>query len=134
MLRDWGKVYIWAILVLSFMESSIPTFQYLFKLFFIWSVNWSSHFFSPFLLVSKLYELSLWVIELISEMSSNVSVNLYSRPFSIAIYGKFYLCFLYYSDFFWSVNCTNLVWKLYIIFRKYQDIQILFILEILECI
>ena len=134
MLRDWGKVYIWVILVLSFMESSIPTLQYLFKLFFIWSVNCSSHFFSPFLLVSKLYELSLWVIELISEMSSNVSINLYSRPFSIAIYGKFCLCFLYYSDFFWSVNCTNLVCKLDITFWKCQDIQKLFILEILECI
>ena len=72
--------------------------------------------FSPFLLVSKLYKLSLWVIELILEMSRNVSVNLYLRPFSIAIYGKFCLCFLYYSDFFWSVNCTNLVWKLDITF------------------
>ena len=31
-----------------------------FTLFFMWSVNCSSHFLSPFLLVSKLYELNLW--------------------------------------------------------------------------
>ena len=59
-LRNWGKVYVWGILVLLFMESSIPMFQNLFKLSFIRSVNCSSHFFSPFLMVRKLYELNLW--------------------------------------------------------------------------
>ena len=54
-LRNWGKVYIWRLLVLSFMRSSIPIFQ---LALFIWSVNCSSHFLSHFLLVSKLHELS----------------------------------------------------------------------------
>ena len=70
--------------------------------------------------------MSLWIIEHISETSSNISINLYLRPGSIAIYGKFYL---FYFTFFWSVNCENLVHKLCITFWKCQDIQTLFILE-----
>ena len=126
------KVYILGLLVWSFMESSISTFQYIFSFFFIWSFNCSGHLFSLFLLASKLYELSLWIIEHILEVSRNVSINLYLRPFSIAIHGKFYLCFLYYFRLFWSVNCTNLVCKLGITFWKCPDTQILFILEIFE--
>ena len=60
--------------------------------------------FSPFLFVSKLYELSVWIIEHILEMSRNISINLYLRPFSIAIYGKFYSCFLYYFRLFLVCN------------------------------
>ena len=33
MLRNWGKVYIWGILVLPFITSSIPTFQFCFSFF-----------------------------------------------------------------------------------------------------
>ena len=110
-------------------------FPVLFLAFFIWSVNFSSHFFSPILLVSKLYEL-------ISEMSRNLNMNLYLRTFSIATYQKFdlyYLCLFrlfsglqivqsssvnydscfrpswiygqcwYLVVFFWSVNCANQV-------------------------
>ena len=46
--------------------------------------------FSCTLSVSKLYERSLWMIEHNSEMSRNVSINLYLKPCSIFIYGKFY--------------------------------------------
>ena len=67
----------------------------LFLLFYIWSVNCSSGFFRAILSVSKLYELSLWIIEHISEISSNVRNNLYLRPCNIAIYGKFYLYCLF---------------------------------------
>ena len=56
--------------------------------------------FSATLSVSKLYELSLWIIEHTSEMSRNVSINLYLRPCSIAIYGKFYLYCLYHLRLF----------------------------------
>ena len=49
-------------------------------------------------------------------MSSNVSINLYLRPCSIAIYGKFYLYCLYHLRLFCSVNCENLVCKLCITF------------------
>ena len=59
MVRKWDKVYIWGRLVLSLMESSIPTFLYFLKVFFIWSFNCSSHIFSHILSVSKLCELSI---------------------------------------------------------------------------
>ena len=45
-------------------------------------------------------------------MSRKVRINLYLRCFSIAVYEKFYLSFLYYFPLFLSVNCTNLACKL----------------------
>ena len=56
--------------------------------------------FSATLSVSKLYELRLWIIEHISEMSSNLTINLYLRPCSIAIYEKFCLYCLYHLRHF----------------------------------
>ena len=39
-------------------------------------------------------------------MSRSLSINLYLRPCSIAIYGKFYLYRLcLFRRFFWSINC-----------------------------
>ena len=71
----------------------------IFLLFFFWSVNCSREF-SATLSVSKLYELSLWIIEHISEMFSKVSINLYLRFCSIAIYEKFYFyCFYHFRLF-----------------------------------
>ena len=58
----------------------------LFSAFFIWSVNCSSHLFSLFLLISKLI---LWVESLVPKMFRSLSINLYLRPFSISVYGKF---------------------------------------------
>ena len=109
--RNWGKVYIWWILVLSFMESSIPTFQYFFQLFFIWSVNCSSHFLVPFCWSVN----CIWVEPLISEMSKSLNMDLYLRAFSIAIYRKFNLYYLrlfrLFSGLqtvqFWSVNYAS---------------------------
>ena len=43
------------------------------------------------------------------EMPRNVSINLYLRPCRIAIYGKFYLYYLYHLRLFWSVTCENVV-------------------------
>ena len=63
--------------------------------------------FLAFFSVSKLYELRLWIIEHILEMSSDVSINLYLRPCTIAIFGKFYLYCLYQFRLFWSINCKN---------------------------
>ena len=63
-------------------------------------------------------------------MSRSLSTNLYLRPGSIAIYGKFYLCpFVPFQTFFWSMNCTDLMYKLWTTFWKCQDTQTLFILE-----
>ena len=107
------------------MKSSLPTLQYSFRVFHLVCKLFKG-FFSAALSVSKLYELSLWIKEHTSEMSSNISINLYLRPCSIAIYGKFYL---FYLTFFWSVNCENLIYKLCITFWKCQDTQTLFILE-----
>ena len=59
MLRNWGKVYIWGLLVFSFMGSSIPTFQYFFSFFHVVCKLLKS-FFSHFFLVSKLYVSNLW--------------------------------------------------------------------------
>ena len=62
--------------------------------------------FSPFLLVSKLYALSLWIIERILEMI-------------LEIYRKIDLYYLgLFKLFFWSVNCTILVSKLCLIFQN----------------
>ena len=68
--------------------------------------------FSATLSVSKLYELSLLIIEHISEMPTNISINLHLRPCSIALYEKFYL---------YCLNCINLVYKLCITFWKCQE-------------
>ena len=78
-------------LILSFMENSFLMPRYFFC-FFIWFVNCLRYFFSH-------YELSLWIMEHISEMSRNVSINLYLRPCTIAIYGKFCLYCLYRQTF-----------------------------------
>ena len=86
--------------------------------------------FSATLPASKLYELSLWIIEHILQMSRNVSINLYLKFCSIAIYGKFYLyCLCHLRDFsgLWIVK--NLVYKVCITFWKCEDRQALFILE-----
>ena len=94
--------------------------------FFIWSINCIRNF-SLTLPVSKLYELSLWIMEHTSEMLRNVSINLYLRPCGIAIYGQFYMYSLYRLRLFWSVNCENLVCKLCITFWKCQDTNIVYI-------
>ena len=52
-------------------------------------------------------------------MSRSLSTNLWLKPGSISIYGKFYLCCTT-LDFFWSVNCANMVYKLCITFLKCQ--------------
>ena len=46
----------------------------------------------------------IWIMEHTSEISRNVSINLYLRPCSIDIYAKFYLYCLYHLKLFWSVN------------------------------
>ena len=74
----------------KFISDSLILFLFL----FIWSVNCWRDFFSHFV-ISKLYELKLWIIEHTSEISCNVSINLYWRPCGIAIHGKFYLYCLY---------------------------------------
>ena len=129
--ENWVKIYIWGFYVFSFMKSSFLTLWYIFSLFFIWSVNCSREGrFQLLLSVSKLYELSLWITEHISEMYSNVTINLYLRPCSIAIYGQFSLYCLYrFRLFFWSILRQNLAYKLCITFWKCQDIRTLFILK-----
>ena len=108
------------------MEGSIPTFQHFFQLFFIWSVNCSSHFFSPFLLVSKLYEL-------------NLRFQKFKHEF---IFERFQYCYLSkvrfvlfvpIQTFFWSANCTILVCKLCLLFQTILDLWPVLMLEIFSC-
>ena len=107
MLGNWGKVFIWGLLVLSFMESSIL----IFKWFFIWSVNCSSHFLSHFL---SLISCISWVFDF-------RDVQKLKHKF---IFEIFYYCYLWkfqfasflpIQTFFWSVNCVSLVFKLCLI-------------------
>ena len=80
MLRNWAKVYIWRLLIISFMESSIPI----------------SSTFTVFHLVRQLLQslfvdqYIVWVESLISEMyRSLLIIDLYLRSFSFAIYEEF---------------------------------------------
>ena len=91
MLGSWDKIYIWGHLLLSFMESSVPTLWYVFSFWYFF------HFVHQFLLARFL----VWVESLISEMSRSLSTNLYLRPISIAIYGKFN-SYCLHPDFFLS--------------------------------
>ena len=61
-------------------------------------------FFSLFLLVSRLYGLSLCILFHISEMSRRLSMNLYFRPYSVAIYGKCDLYCLHIFRFFFLID------------------------------
>ena len=81
------------------MVSSSLTLRYFFCFFYL-VCKLLKGLFAATLSVSELDELSLWIIEHTSEISSNVSINLYLRPCSIAVYGKFYLCCLYHLRLF----------------------------------
>ena len=87
-----------------------------FLTFLVWSVNCSSHAFIHSLLVSKLYELGLWTIKYIWDMSRSLSISFYFRPFSITIYGKFNSCYWYLFNFFRSAKCENVVCISYLLF------------------
>ena len=111
MLRNWGQVFIWGILVLSCMESSILMFQHFFSLFFYLVCKLFKSLFKSHFVGQKI----VWVEPLISEMFRSLNMNLYLRAFSIAIYQKFdlyYLClFRLFSGLqivqFWSVNYAS---------------------------
>ena len=62
-------------LIISFMESSFPTLRNFFHFFYLVHKLFSQ--FSAHLSVSKLYQLSFWIIEPVLEISSSLSINLY---------------------------------------------------------
>ena len=126
-----------------FLNCSETEARFIFEVFMycpLWKLR---YLFSYFDLVGKLFKglfqlLSQsancisWVSESckkhISKISRSSSINLHLRPCSVAIYGKFCtVCTI--SDFFFSFNCTNLVYKLCITYMMCQDTQTLFILE-----
>ena len=94
------------------MESSLLTPRYFFCFFYLVCKLCKGLFQS----LCQSVELSFWIMEHTSEMSRNISINLYLRPCGIAIYGKFYSYCLYHLRLFCSVNCENLVCKLCITF------------------
>ena len=61
-------------------------------------------------------------------MPRSLSITLYLRPFSIAIYEKFDLYYLY--AFFWPVNFTILVWNWCLLFQTILDSWPVSILEV----
>ena len=81
---------------MSFMESSISAFQCIFSFFHL---NCSSHFLAFILLVFFLFQPNILIMCHILQMLRNVNINLYLRPFSIAIYGQLSkLFFLYFPE------------------------------------
>ena len=63
-----------------------------------------------------------------------LSMNLYLRAFSIAIYQKFDLYyFCLFRLFFWSANCTILICKLCLLFQTILDLCPVLIMEIFSC-
>ena len=97
---------IWGLLVLSFIESSIPMFQH-FNIPVCWSVNCMS-----------------WVFN--SRYVQKLKIDLYLRPFTNAIYGKFDLYCLY----LFNCTCTILVCKLCFLFQTILDLWPVLILEV----
>ena len=96
-----------------------------FLLFFIWSVNCSSHFLAFFLLGSKLFESSIWIMYHILKMPRNLHINLYLKLFSIGICGKlsklfFSVLFGGYKSCFETKNCSNFSYICVFIFPKKQ--------------
>ena len=108
----YRKIYFNSLVVFNYICWSVNCMSWVSKLnnFFLTYTETEARFIfegfdialSVTLSVSKLYELSLWIIEHILEMSSNVNINLYFRPCSNAIYEKFFLYCLYNFKIFWS--------------------------------
>ena len=57
-----------------------------------------------------------------SEMSRNVSINLYLRPCSIAIYGKFYLYCLYHLRLFSGLQIVTILSVYYV--SQFRSVKI----------
>ena len=91
------------------MESSLPTLQYFFCIFYLVCKLFKG-LFQP---VCQSVNCMSWVFESehISEISSNGSINIFLRPCSIAIYGKFYLYCLYHFRLFSSLQIVK-VWSI----------------------
>ena len=102
-----------------FSKSSIPNFSIFFNFVLICSANCASHIFSLFLLVSKLYELSLRIREHILQIFQYC----YLQQDQIVL-------FVPIQTFFWSVNCTILACKLCFIFNVILNLWSVLILEI----
>ena len=68
---------------------------------------------------------------LILKMSRSLSINLYSRPFSIAIHGKLdWHCLHLLFRLFWPINYASLVCKLCLLFQTILDLWSLLTLEV----
>ena len=91
-------------------------------------ISTSSHFFSYFLLVNKLYE-------------SNYKTNfrhfqklkqyLYLRSFNLFSFKESsILTIKYIFSFFWTLNCISLVWKLFISIRTILDFSAMLKLDV----
>ena len=95
MSRRLSIVYVWSLLVLSFMESSILATFYIFSFF----------------LVFKLCKSSLQILFGPSHIFGQCW---YWWLFIVALFGRWILTLAHFSDvFFWPVNCTCQTYTLY---------------------
>ena len=91
MSRRLSIVYIWSLLVFSFMESSILTIFYIFS----------------FCLVFNLYKSSLKILQFISGHLIFLGSADIGGYLIVALFERWILTLAHFSDvFFWSVNCT----------------------------
>ena len=111
------------------MESSIPTFQYFFRFFFIWSVNCLSHFFRHVLLVSKLYELNLWF-----QRCPEAYALIYIWDLLVLLFMESWICTIFaYSDFFLVGKLYNIGLQIMPLFQTILNWCPVLILEIFIC-
>ena len=166
MYLNWGKIYVWGLLVLSFMESPISTNWY-FLAFFVWSVNYSRLTCKLWILfwtfrdmwtLLKYYRIFgtvlyrktgshclatfCWSINCITWMSLDYKKTyfrhvqkfkhyLYLRPFNAFSFTESsMLTIKHVFSFFWSLNSTSLVCKLYISIRFILAFWAVLILEV----
>ena len=141
MCLNWGKNYDWGLLVLSFMESAIPTNWYCLA-YIVWSVSWWSlicklwiqdishclikkNQFQP---VATFLAAFCWSVNCMSWTS--VNYKKYFRHFQefkrylylwlfklLSFKESSILTIKYIFRFFWYLNCTKLVCKVYISIR-----------------
>ena len=146
--------YVWGLLILSFIETAVPTNWY-FLAFFVWSVNYSSMICklwiqdishcliqkNQFQLVATFLATFCWSINCISWMSLNYKTYFrhfqklkhcsHLRSFNLFSFKESsILTIKYVFSFFWSLKFTSQVCKLYILIRTILYFWAVLILEV----
>ena len=150
MFLNWGKIYVWRLLVLQFIESAILTNWYLLaflsslKIVQVWAVNYESYF-GHFEICGQCLNSTGYFT--LPHIEKSVSTSSYFLAFwwSIicmslitltykAYFGHFQKLkhFLYLRNIQFYLLSTVLLWKLYISFRTILIFWVVLILEIFD--